>query len=433
MQRLYLIFKTWLARDSRNRFQAILLLALLVRIGFILVLNPNGYYFSDTRHYDQAARSLLAGEGFGERYYRAPLYPLLMAGVYLVFGKSFLAMRLLEALLGAGLCWLVFLIAKNLLNESIALMATLFSALFPHFILLAGILYPTQIFAILMAASFYCILQSEKTNQSLHAALSGVLAALAALTVPAILFALPFWLLWMSFRTRKSLPRNLGLAFVFLTAFSVILTPWTLRNYHKYRRITLIQPLPHTVLPNLQDQKAQEQEIESGFQGTVRYLKENPNGTEEDTILKTALHYLLHPWGTIRYTISEMGHFWALYPDRLDTANPNYRQTIHAKDRRMVVGGNRLWPYIKIISIFVMSLVYTFACIGLLTATMTKQHLTLVLLTIAGFSIGYSLIYAEVRYRIPIEPYILIFAAAGVSHLANGVARRRRKGVVPES
>jgi len=425
LKQIYLTFKTWLAKDINNRLLAILILAFLIRLGFVLALNPNGYYFSDTRHYDKAAKALLAGEGFGEKYYRAPLYPVMMAGVYFVFGKSFLAMRLLEAFLGTGLCWLVFLIAKGLLDESIALIAALLSALFPHFVLLAGILYPTQVFAILLAASFFFLLQSEKANQFTKVTLSGGLAALAALTVPAIFFVIPFWLLWLVFRSRKSIRRNLVLSLVFLLALAVALAPWTLRNYHKYARVTLVQPLPHTVLPNLQDQQAQEQEVESGFQGTVKYLKENPTGTEEDSIIRTALHYLLHPWGTLRHTISEMGHFWALYPDRLDTANPTYRQTIHAKDGRMITDGSRLWPLVKIISILVMSLVYTFACIGLFTTTLTKQHLTFVLLTIAGFSIGYSLIYAEVRYRIPIEPYVLIFTAAGLSYLAKRILARR--------
>ncbi len=430
MKQIYLQLKEWLTKDAKNQLLAILVLAFVVRLGFVLVLNPNGYYFSDTRHYDKAAKALLAGEGFGEKYYRAPLYPVIMAGVYSMFGKSFVAMRILEAFMGVGLCWMIFLIAEFLLNGRIALIATLLSALFPHFILLSGILYPTQVFAILMAASFYFLLKSEKAKHAWRTAISGVFAALAALTVPAIFFVIPFWLLWLCFLSGKSIRRNLSFALIFLAALFVTLAPWTLRNYHKYGRITLVQPLPHTVLPNLQDQQVQEQEVESGFQGTVKYLKENPTGTEEDTIVKTVLHYLLHPWGTIRHTISEMGHFWALYPDRLDTANPNYRQTIHAKDERMVTDSNRLWPYAKIISISVMAMVYFFACIGLLIASMNKHHLTIVLLTIAGFSIGYSLIYAEVRYRIPIEPYILIFTAAGATYLANRILGLRRKGAI---
>jgi len=73
LKQIYLTFKTWLAKDNKNRLLAILILAFLIRLGFVLALNPNGYYFSDTRHYDKAAKALLAGEGFGEKYYRAPL------------------------------------------------------------------------------------------------------------------------------------------------------------------------------------------------------------------------------------------------------------------------------------------------------------------------------------------------------------------------
>jgi 4-amino-4-deoxy-L-arabinose transferase-like glycosyltransferase len=420
------IVQAWSGLTERKHLLIILLLAFFVRVGFVLVLKPNGFYFSDTRHYDRAATSLLAGEGFGEKYYRAPLYPIVMAGVYSLFGHSFVTMRIFESVLGVVLCWLSYFICRRLMNGPTALLAAFLAALFPHFILLAGILYPTQVFVLLLGGSFLFLLEAEKNRPFLYMTISGILAGLAALTIPAIFFVIPFWLLWICLRSIKQFRRNLVLAAIFVMALIATLAPWTIRNYQKYGRLTLVQPLPHTVLPNLVDSSAQEKEVESGFRGTTNYLKENPTGTKDDAIGKTIAHYILHPWGTLRYLVSEMGHFWALYPDRLDTANPHYRESIHAKDQRMVTTGGRLWPYLKVISIVVMSLVFILAVSGLFSSPISKQHLLLVLLTVTGFSVGYSLIYAEVRYRIPIEPFIIMFTAAGARYWIGHVFNRIR-------
>ena len=68
-------------------------------------------------HYDKAAKALIAGRGFGEgyefsqffrkEYALTPLYPIFLAAIYLVFGPSFLAVRIIESILGALLSLLI--------------------------------------------------------------------------------------------------------------------------------------------------------------------------------------------------------------------------------------------------------------------------------------------------------------------------------------
>jgi len=398
----------WFKHKPLFSLQMILLLALLLRLLFVSLLNPNGYYFSDTRHYDRAAQSLLNGQGFGEKYYRAPLYPLLMAAVYGVVGHSFTAMRCLECLLGVWMCWLIYRLVARWYGDRAALWAALIAALFPHFILLTGILYPTNLFTLLLLSALMLLLKADNRPDALPVIGSGLLAALASLTVASFFFIVPVWLIWLVCAKGG---KGWKKALLFSITFMVVLSPWTLRNYQKYGRLTLVQPLPHTVLPNLQDRTLQEQEVASGFQSTVKYLKEHPSGTGEDGLSNTIRHYFFHPFAALRHLLHELAHFWALYPDRLDTARDEYRSSVHAKDSRMQTQGSH-WHWVKWPSVLVMGPVFAFALIGCVLAMRSQPRATsLLVLSILSFSIGYSLIYAEVRYRIPVEPLLLSWTA----------------------
>jgi 4-amino-4-deoxy-L-arabinose transferase-like glycosyltransferase len=409
-----------MSREHPFSIRYVFIIAVLLRLSFALVLNPDRYYFSDTRHYDRAAMSLLQSGELGEKYYRAPLYPVVLAAVYAVFGHSFLAMRLVEALISVLLCWLVYKMADTLFGARIAWWATLLSAVFPHFILLAGILYPTNLFTLFLFSALFFLWYGRHSGQKKMVMLSAVLAGLAGLTVASMFFILPFWLLWLLWEKRAQGLHDVALYAIVL---ALVLAPWTVRNYAKYGRLTLVQPLPHTVLPNLQDHTAQEQEVAGGFQTTVTYFKEHPTGTDQDGLGKTLLHYLQHPWGALGHLLTELGHFWALYPDRLDTARDAYRASIHERDQRMETGGS-IWRYIKWPSILVMAPLFACAIVGVPIAWRRHRSAALLLLlTIFSFAVGYSMIYSEVRYRIPVEPVLLIFAAIGLDRL---MARRGR-------
>src|SRR5437867_3216592 len=92
---------------------AIFVTALLIRSVFIFTLQ-NGFYFPDSLDYSQAATSLLAHGTFGEAYDRPPMYPLVLAAIYALFGQHIVAIRLVQAVMGACIAVLIALIARRL-------------------------------------------------------------------------------------------------------------------------------------------------------------------------------------------------------------------------------------------------------------------------------------------------------------------------------
>ena len=69
----------------RRSLLAIFMTALLIRSVFVLT-QQNGFYFLDSLFYSQAATNLLAHGTFGEAYDRSPMYPLVLAAIYALFG-----------------------------------------------------------------------------------------------------------------------------------------------------------------------------------------------------------------------------------------------------------------------------------------------------------------------------------------------------------
>src|SRR5206468_199931 len=82
---------------------------LALRVGFVLLEQP-GFYFEDSLDYDRAARSFLETGHFDARYYRFPLYPLVMAASYGVFGPTLTPLRIIQAIFGAATCLCIWVL-----------------------------------------------------------------------------------------------------------------------------------------------------------------------------------------------------------------------------------------------------------------------------------------------------------------------------------
>ncbi|MDZ7724657.1 MAG: glycosyltransferase family 39 protein [candidate division KSB1 bacterium] len=405
-------------KTKTSQLLIVITLALLIRVAFLCILNPNGIYFTDTRHYDRAAKQLVAGEGFGEQYNRSPMYPVIMAGVYMLFGPSFTAMRLFEIIAGLALIWVIYQIGIRLFDHKRALIAAGLAAVFPHFVLITGILYSTNIFTLFLALTTLLLLNAEEQGEIGYYALAGLTAGVSALTIPCIFFIFPFWLLWLLLSKNFGCKARLLHVVSFAVLFALVLTPWTMNNYQKYGRFTLVRMVPHTVFPDLEQSSSNEKEIESGFAETTDYLKSNPTGTDDDSILKIARNYAMNPVRSVKFMLGEMKHFWALYPDRLDMKDQDYLSRMRKKDSRVVpVARFGVWRWVKALSIAVMLPVFLLAILGLITDHPFEHRTLLMMLTIFSMAAGYSLIAAEVRYRIPVEPYILLFTAQGIYFL----------------
>ena len=227
---------------------AIFVTALLIRSVFILTLQ-NGFYFPDSLDYSQAATNLLAHGTFGEGYNRAPMYPLVLAAIYALFGQHIVAIRLVQAVMGACIAVMIALIARRLGSKGVGILAGVLWSVYPLGVFMAGLEYPTSVTTLLLAGAVLCMLtEAEQALGAGRVLLGGLLFGAAALTIPVTLVAVVATTLWILYWQPT---RRLVLATLFLLGVALPLTPWTIRNFYAYGQIVIVEPRLTQLLPRL--------------------------------------------------------------------------------------------------------------------------------------------------------------------------------------
>jgi hypothetical protein len=191
------------------------------------------------------ARSLALGQGFsrvfdtasGPTAWWTPVFPLLLGGIFKIFGiyssKSALVILSLNSLFSALTCGTIFLIAREVLGRTTAILAAWVWALLPYAIYWpTHHIWETSLSALLLTLVVFCSLQMADQRSLTRWAAFGLLWGFVALTNPVMLSFLPVCLLWI----RQSHPRAhsayvRGLA-VFAFMVGLIISPWILRNQH---------------------------------------------------------------------------------------------------------------------------------------------------------------------------------------------------------
>jgi 4-amino-4-deoxy-L-arabinose transferase-like glycosyltransferase len=188
---------------------------------------------SDSRIHMQIVRSLLAGGGYaldGEPVASTPpLYVFFLAGLY-GLGATPAAVRVLQALLGACGCLLLYAAGRRIFDEFTGLVAAGLLAVHPAASYLAGLHLTENLFLPLL---LLVVLQAHRTGLRPtlpNALVLGGLAGLAALARAAFLAFLPF-LFWWAIATwgarSRVTYRTAALAGV---GCALVLLPWTVRN-----------------------------------------------------------------------------------------------------------------------------------------------------------------------------------------------------------
>ncbi len=226
----------------KNRYVLLfLLLAAVLRVLYVVSLEERYYYF-DTAHYDSAACSILENGTFGkslhyyddyEHYCLEPVYPIFLAGIYNVFGHSFLAVRLVQVLLSVLHLWIIFLIVR-LLRPAAAKWALVFGAVYPFFIYISGLLYVTQLFALFLSLTIFFFLKYSRRYAIHWLALSALFLGLAIAARPVAMPMVLFLALWILFFARIDFRQKIGHALLASFCIMLVLTPWTIRNWNVY-------------------------------------------------------------------------------------------------------------------------------------------------------------------------------------------------------
>ncbi|MCX5835241.1 MAG: glycosyltransferase family 39 protein [Deltaproteobacteria bacterium] len=322
-------------KDNKNKIILIVLIvvvALALRLAVLFALPPVDPV-ADAREYDELALSILAGNGFarpdGEpTAFRPPLYPAFLALIYFVFGHHYMPVQLIQAVLLALTCALAFLIGREIYSERVACIAGIGCAFYPMLILPAYEILSEALFVFLFTLTLFLLLKCREKRGLVPWA--GFSLALASITKPFALFALPFFIYWLWRQRSGAGARSIAL---FVLVFMLCLVPWTVRNYRVSGKFVPIATVGGITFYNsyilapqgpgfnsleqvppefffLNDEVAQSRYL---VRHTVKYISDNPTKMLPLAFLKVFL--LVYPLDGYWYVISlgsKYNVFWGL-------------------------------------------------------------------------------------------------------------------------
>jgi 4-amino-4-deoxy-L-arabinose transferase-like glycosyltransferase len=187
--------------------------------------------FSDFAGYDRLAWRWLTTGDFGGAY-RTPGYPGFLAAIYWVFGHSWRAAQVFQALLGACSTGLVVLLAARIVAPRTALIAGVLHAIWPTSVVYVAVLASENVSVPLVLGTLLALTAEVEppARRAGMTALAGLLFALLLLVRPAGLYFLPIFAILAVWEPRSARRRLLpGLAFA--AAALVAISPWLIRNH----------------------------------------------------------------------------------------------------------------------------------------------------------------------------------------------------------
>jgi dolichyl-phosphate-mannose-protein mannosyltransferase len=234
--------------------------AFLIRYGIFYYFRSKGPFPQNdilpTMGYEtgRIARAIAAGLGYssplvvdsGPTAWMTPLYPLLLAGVFKVFGimtfTSFLVITAIDCAFSAFTAWVIWAIARRAFSASCGVTAGWIWTLLP-----SAVFYPVAwvwdtslsalIFALIVLASMHLLESDRASAWAGYGALWGV----GAMVNASIVSTLPFLLGWNAHELRRRSGHWLKLTLVALVLFAVVITPWFVRNYVVFHRPILFR------------------------------------------------------------------------------------------------------------------------------------------------------------------------------------------------
>jgi len=216
---------------------AILFLTLILRVLALLSLKESIYFdflLWDERVYHDWAAKLANGTPVLSTYGFAPLPAYLMALIYKIFSPDILYVRIMNIILGALTCYLIYLIARELLNRTAGLIACLVAALYKPFIFYSIVPLKTSLSVFLFALTIYLFLSVINKYSIIKTVLLGLVIGLMLNVRPnciVIIPLMPLLFIWNNYKTGVSRKVVVGSLIFYLAGILIAIFPFTIKNY----------------------------------------------------------------------------------------------------------------------------------------------------------------------------------------------------------
>lgn len=375
----------------------------------------------DADGYWKLAQSLVHGEPYSiytppRRVLRMPGFPLFLAGAISVAGEDHFRVRLILALSGVAACFIVFLLGKELVNETIGLIAAALVAVSPVMAGFSVLFLSETLFAVTMLISLWVLVKLSKVKFRVEDQFQGRLwSVLAGISLAAAFYVRPSWLLilpvvvlilFLSAKEHRTAALTRGL--LIIIGFAVMLVPWVYRNYQVTGHFV---PTTLWAGPSLYDglNPRATGDSDMTFFDQENVLNSMSEYEMNQHYTKRAVEYARqHPGRTFELMGAKLLRYWKPWPNA---------SQFHS-----------WWMMLAVSVIFIP--VMFFAVYG---AWVSRDQYLLLLITlgpIVYFSMIHLIFVSSLRYRLPAEYSLYILSAVGVYQMY--FSSRVKKEINPE-
>lgn len=224
----------------------IFLVALAVRLAFVLALNRTTI-FLDEVEYHMLGANVAAGNGYCWFFglpatFRPPGYPFFLAVIYWFVGPSYSTILIIQCALGASISVLTYLFGTHVFNVRTARLAAIFTALYPSLVTQCGSLLTENLFMPLLVLAFWLLVRGGRETDIRQVILPALALALAILVRPSSTPLVPVICLWVFLR-RKNVKNAIAQCAVIVGIWALVVSPWCIRNYYKTGQFVYLDTL----------------------------------------------------------------------------------------------------------------------------------------------------------------------------------------------
>ncbi len=407
---------------SARLLLSIALLALMLRLPYVLLYPQIGNSCQDCGFYDEVAGNVASGRGFvggfasetfaGPLSYDAPevgmgpVYPVFLAAVYRTLGRSATAVAIVQALAGAATAVLAALIG-SWFSRRVAVISGVLTALCPALIAYTGAMLTETMLALLLVVVVYLVAAVQRRPSVASAAIAGLALGVTTLLRPECVLLVPPAVIaaWWPGGSRRAVA-----ALAVAVVAGMTIGVWTVRNYRVFHRPILVTAVGGEALwistTGWDEWPTNDPELQALVAG-LDYLEQN------EVLGRVAIENIRRdPWQYAAYCLRRIPAFWI-------TSHSTYIRGLSSTYRTYFDRGAyvRLGSKLMLLAISLASIAMAAAGVWIAWRSGRRWE-TLIVLT-PGVTIAVVPVfrYASPRYQVPILPLLLVFAAVSTDRI----------------
>jgi 4-amino-4-deoxy-L-arabinose transferase-like glycosyltransferase len=367
---------------------------------------------ADESQYHSLAVSMLDGQGYSKAGGPAaewpPLYPILLSAVYFVAGRSAAPVYCAQALLGAATVYGVYRLSLSVFeDEHVAVLSAFVLSAYPLFIFLNKSLLSENLYVPLLIWHLYFLHQGLARNSRPHLGLSAVLLALTALTRSFIAPIVAAYAVMLPVVLPGRFASRARTTFAYALVFVLVLLPWTVRNYLAFDEfVPLTTSIGGTLYAgySMSDYVYGNSPVDAITKAS-EYEEEQRGAVAANRLLvqESVKIIVEHPYRLPGLMVKKLAYF--IMPFDYDILP------------RFPVGNNPGFnsPYVFLLPFFL---------IGVYQANRARYLISPLLIVLGYMLVMCILILGLPRYRLPVEPLIVLFASFAMASFWHHPNRR---------